>query len=295
MLFATDAIRSFVNAPPGQLVAGSILAGLVWKFFEKIETVLSDETKFEIAVWLVGVEAEKKVHSWPATFSKLFYKTFGQKTLSWKAASSSAVATVCTLVVMNGLNAFSGVWGERPYSASELLFGFTIQLAVNLAPDFLSVAVTRHFLEQLQTWTSAWATVRLLAANVIVAVCIAALCVVMMIRIEDSFVFSNYYYKAVFGMTYAEKFPNGFDDSEWLLIGHMFSVVVMPTLMASLFTSIWVWLYAAAGFLIKAARHFDVGFAIFSRKVDIEKKPLSAIGLVAGALVALTYWVIAIV
>jgi hypothetical protein len=267
VLFDTDAIQSFVNAPPGQVVAGSILAGIVWKFFEKIENVLSDETKFEIAVWLVGVEAERKVYSWPATFSKLFYKAFGRKTLSWKAASRSAVATVCTLVVMNVFNELWGVWGERPSSAREILFAFPIQLAVNLGPDFLSVASTRYFLEQLQARTSASRTGGLLASNVLVAVCIAVVCMSIMIQIQDSCVFTNYYYKAVFGITHDEKCQNHLlDQPELAFELHVGLVVLMPTLLASLFTSIWVWLYAAGGFLIKAARHFDVGFAFLVGK-----------------------------
>jgi len=59
--------------------------GLYGNFFEKIENILSDQTKFEIAVWLVGIDVERKVHAWPLMFSKLFYKTFGNKLLSWKA------------------------------------------------------------------------------------------------------------------------------------------------------------------------------------------------------------------
>jgi hypothetical protein len=56
------------------------------------------------------------------------------------------------------------------------------------------------------------------------------------------------------------------------------------------FTSIWLWLYAGSGFLLKAARRFDIGFQWFNRRFDIEKHPLSAIGLVAGSLVACVYW-----
>jgi len=59
------------------------------------------------------------------------------------------------------------------------------------------------------------------------------------------------------------------------------------------FTSVWLWSYAGCGFLLKAACRFDQAFALFNRKFDIEKKPLSAIGLVAGALVAVAYWVFA--
>jgi len=61
------------------------------------------------------------------------------------------------------------------------------------------------------------------------------------------------------------------------------------------FTSIWLWLYAGSGFILKAARRFDIGFEWFNRKFDIEKKPLQSIGLVAGALVAVLYWAAVIV
>ena len=37
------------------------------------------------------------------------------------------------------------------------------------------------------------------------------------------------------------------------------------------FASIWLWLYAGSGFLLKAARRFDLGFDWFNRKFDIEK------------------------
>jgi len=30
------------------------MAGIVWKFFERVEAVLKEQTKLEIAVWLVG-------------------------------------------------------------------------------------------------------------------------------------------------------------------------------------------------------------------------------------------------
>jgi hypothetical protein len=57
----------------------------------------------------------------------------------------------------------------------------------------------------------------------------------------------------------------------------------------------WLWLYAGSGFLLKAARRFDLGFDWFNRKFDIEKKPLQSIGLVAGALVAVVYWAVVVV
>jgi len=54
ILDALTTITHLINSPPGQLAAGEVLAGIVWKFFERVESVLTDQTKMEIAVWLVG-------------------------------------------------------------------------------------------------------------------------------------------------------------------------------------------------------------------------------------------------
>ena len=51
---ALNSIANLVESPPGQLAAGGVLAGIVWKFFERVEAVLTDDTKLEIAVWLLG-------------------------------------------------------------------------------------------------------------------------------------------------------------------------------------------------------------------------------------------------
>jgi len=45
----------------GRLVAGGVLATIVWKCFERVEAVLRDQTKFEIAAWLRGIGAEDKL------------------------------------------------------------------------------------------------------------------------------------------------------------------------------------------------------------------------------------------
>lgn len=56
---ALTTITNLINSPPGQLVAGATLGGIVWKFFEKVENVLKDETKKEIGNWLLGRSIRK--------------------------------------------------------------------------------------------------------------------------------------------------------------------------------------------------------------------------------------------
>src|ERR1035441_6981307 len=98
---ALTTITKLINSPPGQLAAGGVLAGIVWKFFERVEAVLTDQTRVEIAVWLVGVEAGKKVQPWPETFAKVFDRVFGTKHLSWKCFFRSCVASaICVAMVL---------------------------------------------------------------------------------------------------------------------------------------------------------------------------------------------------
>jgi len=61
MADALTTITKLINSPPGQLAAGGVLAGIVWKFFERVEAVLTDQTKLEIAVWLLGVKVGQTV------------------------------------------------------------------------------------------------------------------------------------------------------------------------------------------------------------------------------------------
>ena len=51
-------------------------------------------------------------------------------------------------------------------------------------------------------------------------------------------------------------------------------------------------LYGSAALTLIGGRRFDVAFDWFNRKFDIEKKPLSAIGLVAGSLVVMSQEVV---
>src|ERR1700676_3759322 len=72
MADALTTITNLINSPPGQIAAGGVLAGIVWKFFERVEAVLTDNTKLEIAVWLVGINVRPKAQKWPEYFAQVF-------------------------------------------------------------------------------------------------------------------------------------------------------------------------------------------------------------------------------
>jgi hypothetical protein len=55
MVDALTTFTQFIIKPAAPFAAGVALFGLVWGFFKGVESVLTDDTKLEIAVWLLGV------------------------------------------------------------------------------------------------------------------------------------------------------------------------------------------------------------------------------------------------
>ena len=100
---ALTTITKLIQSPPGQLAAGAALAGIVWRFFERVEAVLTDQTKLEIAVWLVGVKVGQKVEPWPDTFARVFDRVFGRKQVSWRFVFRASLAAVATMLLPLGV------------------------------------------------------------------------------------------------------------------------------------------------------------------------------------------------
>src|SRR5207249_12131024 len=152
-----DAITRFISSPPGQLAAGGVLAGIVWKFFERIEAILTEQTKLRIAVWLLGVEISKTVEPWPKTFVRIFDRVFGYKHFSVKCFFRSCLAscgafTLCVAIAkstgMSSVGAIFNLRGKRISVAHFSLWGFAVLLTLllNMVPDYFSLLKTRIML-----------------------------------------------------------------------------------------------------------------------------------------------------
>jgi hypothetical protein len=54
---ALTTITKLIKSSPGQLAAGGVMAGIVWKFFERVEALLTGQTKLAIAVRLAATDS----------------------------------------------------------------------------------------------------------------------------------------------------------------------------------------------------------------------------------------------
>src|ERR1700678_1645207 len=267
-----DAITDFILKPSAPFAAGVVLFGVVWGFFKGVESVLTDDTKLEIAVWLVGVRIAHVLEPWPDTFGVLFDSVFGKRHFSLNTFVRSAVTSLCVLaIVLTVLTVLHGddLFQEAKYASrhieprNELVaFWARIGLYCNIFPAYVALLKTRFILNLCKGRPEAAHLIVAITVDFISAAAIAMFFLQLMAFRELQLI--------------TDTLQPLFLSTAWWLLW----------LCPALFTSIWLWLYAGSGFLLKFARRFDLGFDWFNHKLDIEHHPLSAIGLVAGALVA---------
>jgi len=261
-----------------QLAVGIGLLYVIVKFFKEVEERLHDDTKLEIAVWLLGVKTAAKVQTWPDTFAKVFDRVFGTNHLSWRCFWRSCLASYAALIffavaagtthhrfMIEEPNTFVS-WPEK-----IVWFG----LFFNVIPDYVSLLKTRYLLKRIVV-TSALVRIRpalsVLAVDLLATSVIASLPTALLGRLAGwQFLGSDSWIEGSFWDQYSYAIQRA------RVVGY-----VWVTLFPAFFTSIWLWLYAGSGFILKGARYFDRYLGWFNRRFDIEKKPLSSIGLVAG-------------
>jgi hypothetical protein len=175
---ALTTITNLITSPPGQIAAGGVFAGAVWKFFEKIEAVLTDNTKLEIAVWLVGLDFKKRVANWPLTFATIFDRVFGESHFSWKCFLRSCFASYASLLVtiillgrqLRPLVRHLFIRGGPQFLPLFLLnsvFG-------NLLPDYISLYKSRYLIGVMAKTKNLLAQMGLFASDIILT-CVVGL------------------------------------------------------------------------------------------------------------------------
>jgi hypothetical protein len=276
--YSLETFQKFIHSPPGQLAAGGMLAGIVWKFFERVEAVLSEDVRLEIAVWLLDrKKLSPTFQNWPEMFAMTFERVFGRKHLSWTCIWRSTLGSLLVGLVIFPITGDSSL---PEYYATYLkkegqLLGIAIFYTfIAVIPGYVCLFETRFILSIMKRSRAAFWFLLMLCDLIIKSTTVVVLSVML-----TSFVYGT---------------PGSVAIRELYFQKGSISGVGISVAVSAAVTSIWLWLYAGSGFLLKAARRFDIGFEWFNRNFDLEKKPLQSIGLVAGGVVALTYWSVVI-
>ena len=126
-------------------VGGGLFYG-IQKLFKEVEEKLTDDTKLQIAIWLVGVNTTRTVENWPVTFTKMFDRVFGRQHVTWKCFWRSSIASYSALFVSGIVGAFFTKYNLFKQLAIAPEFLVTALLG-NVFTDYISLLQTRKFLE----------------------------------------------------------------------------------------------------------------------------------------------------
>jgi hypothetical protein len=298
--------------------AASVVAVAVGvaKAFDWFDGLISDESRVTLWYYLADVPSDERIESWGTVFPKLVDKVFGEKALSWKFVLRSCAASLIAVALMK--LAFIAI-----VHPPDVIFLRTLQakdsfqieispappfdwptivkwaLLLNFIPDFLSLLVSRWIVREMaRRSTNLWAAFLLvvdLAITLGIAVIAVGTAVVFVlpqhgevVNIGSSDVATIHFQSA-----------NGFqlvNDLWHHNLSVIFSSLIDGTdrvysycFYAAFFTSIWVWLYVLSIFSIKLVHKVRPLWLKLLPYLDIEKRPMQAIGRIAGVIAGLGY------
>jgi hypothetical protein len=233
----------------------------------------------------------------PSTIiERVFSWTFGERHLSWKCARRSATASaifVGILVTMVELKThlFYDSWsyniksfhrGQYEAAISFLLFEITIAFAT----DYVALAKTRLILRTMTIHYSRTLAMLIVPIDILLSLGTSLIGLSLWVLI------SNHLSGA--GVEYIRHglwpfFVSTLASLPTVFSGNPQTTTLLPPLISTLFTSVWTILFLASTSVIKLLAPLHSFTAWF---FDVEKHPVQAIGIVAGALVMLAslFW-----
>jgi hypothetical protein len=273
-----------------QLAFGGGLFYGVQKFFEEVEKKLSDNTKLEIAIWLLDLHPSKSFGAWRETFVKIFERVFGDKQLSWKCLWRSCAATAITSLITLGAT-ITIFRTTNALTWSSVLLYMSASILSSFIPDYLSLWKTRYLINASATEADVYRDLLLLLLDIIGSLFLAA-CASLIGMIIFAVILASatdlYHSQPIFRLVKGLWYGLLHDQTSRLAYAILWFI-------PAFFGRLWLLSYVASGRILKVAHHLDIGFVWFNEKFDVESHPLQSIGLVAGTVCALGYWLLALI
>jgi len=267
-----------------KLIDGITIVGVITgvaKAFEWFDGMLSEKGRVALSLKLANVPEDHDIDSWAAIFPNLIDKIFGRKAFSFKFFLRSSVASFIALFLVKLIEArltrtvLADAFNVASVSDTAL-FG----LFCNCIPDYLSLLISRAIVRSMAKNPSAVRVSALLVADTLLTGLVAFIVVFVGIQ-------TYIYFRWGYGPL-SDYIPMNIWPEDTLLLLQLNSAKSI-LFYGSFFTSIWVWLYVLSIGLIRLAHKIRFVWVKIVPYLDIEKKPLVAIGRVAGLLAGTGY------
>jgi hypothetical protein len=264
----------------------------VAKAFSWVDDGISDESRLGLTKWLKDVPGDDEIDTWASVFPNLIDRIFGERARSWKfffrscAASLLAVSSITLLTYLTSdrenLTAYIGTGGFLEIVA-------ILALSANCIPDYFSLLISRSIVKLMARHPKPLPVALLLISDIVITttVCVAALTLAFPVAIDIS--------SLLLGIRGGPITPLGeiafwFGHLTFHDIGEYFTDPVMRIfVLASFFTSVWVWLYVLASVAIRLLHKVRFIWVKITPILNLDKKPLQSIGRVAGLIAGMGY------
>ena len=264
------------------------VTGGIYGLFNKAEDVLGEESRSAIADWLKRLDLPLQTLSWSNTAARIFDTIFTDKHLSHKCFLRSSFASVLSVFVVSLVALL--LTGKYPNQLIEqdTAMGYVLfliaTLVCNVIPDYFSLLETRLMINIMGNTQSWIIRLGLLAADIVATLAIFALVVLLELNVIGLLINERVSFSVL-----AEDIVAGLTFKVTHIAGPAFGVFVYSTF----FTSVWLWLYFAGGLVLKILGGTRSGLHFLQRHLDLDNKPLQAIGFVVITLITVLYIVFA--
>jgi serine/threonine protein kinase len=261
--------------------------------FREGEKVMSAESRAAVSDWLLQEDFAARHSNWPGTFVALFDALFTKEHLSWTCFRRSAVTSVLVVTVLfAGFAAFGLITPPTTVADfAEIAILLGLPVALNIAIDYVSLFETRWILGQMSTTDYTAEHIGYLGVDLI----LTGLCVILPVSVLQ-----------IFGLGVMTEF-SAWTAAFWYQLGsallNMMELFVTITaeglgeiprvmsvmLFSTMFTSVWVWLYAVAGGVLRIFRPVLESLDWLKRHFDVEARPVHTMGMLLALLISLGF------
>jgi serine/threonine protein kinase len=294
-LLVSDAGTVEVLAYFGTWIA--VCGGLIG-LFRQGERLMTPEGRASISDWLLGEDFTDRPSNWPKTFTDLFDAVFTERHLSWTCFWRSALTsvTVVSLLIVGfiagGLMGGENVLPNSITDIQNIVELILFPLIINVVVDYASLSESRWILGKMESIPHPLTQVSYLLSDLFLSL-LFILIPVALVQITATEVLRE---TSIWTLQYWKNFGyyfllmGGFMIKEMALQGdggeaRIFAIMAYSTL----FTSVWVWLYVAAGLLIKVFHPVLDTLDWLKRLIDVESRPAEAMGFLLAVLTSVGF------
>lgn len=316
LTFAWTAARSAADVEqsglivslPQYLSAWIALMFGVWFLFEKAEESVTPQVRQTVSRWLMKLDVAAAVRTWPSSFLRIFDSVFGRRHLSLRCFLRSSLVSLASVTILTmiwlsllgvSLNEIIGptvLWRSSYWARGAIVMPLFValpfMLCFNLLVDYVSLLETRYVLGILadvrsRSRTAALLTVDILATGVVWIV-FWLVAVVPAIGL-GLIIGDNYQGDLYHGALLA--FWTGWDvvagDLDGVIRGNFTNGATF--FYSTFVTSFWLWLYVGTSLLVRASGPVGKVVSVAKHGLDLEERPIAALGLVAILLVTIAF------